>query len=97
MDALYAGTEGFFAWLREAPTRRRLVDLHTGHGSTARQSRRLARMARAADLAVGDALAGEAPVIVMESAAPHRDVPAAHLGDLLRWPLPDPSAGAEIQ
>lgn len=89
-DALYAGVEPFAAWALGAPDRR-LVSLYTGGGRTARQSRRLARRL---DAAVGDGLARdreaspaarlrEARVLIARSTAPHGQVPARHIPELL--------------
>jgi len=89
-DALYAGTETFARWASIAG--RRLVSIHTGRGSTARQSRRLARLAQRAGLAVGQSLSADAPVVVMETSAPHREVPRAHLADCLGADRPRTSA-----
>lgn len=95
-DALYAGTEGFATWVGHGGDRR-LVSIHTGRGSTARQSRRLTRLAARAELAVGDSLASPAPVVVVRTHAPHREVPRAHLAEVLRGPAEAPTSGAEIQ
>ncbi len=94
-DALYAGTETFADWVSVGD--RRLVSIHTGRGSTARQSRRLRRLAARAELAVGSELSSEAPVIVMESDAPHRDVPSAHLATVVRSGVWDETSPTEIQ
>lgn len=95
-DALYAGTEVFARWVGEADGRR-LVSIHGGRGSTARQSRRLGRLAERFERAVGTDLSSIAPVIVMETEAPHRDVPRAHLVEVLRSPDPAPASSTEIQ
>ena len=99
MDALYAGTEGFIGWLEQSPNRR-LISIHTGHGSTARQSRRLLRMGRRADLSVATELGPAAQLVVFESDAGHRAVPETHLVEVLARPMASPaseSAPTEIQ
>jgi len=93
-DALYAGTEAFARWV--GTEGRRLVSIHTGHGSTARQSRRLDRLVRRASLSVGDRLTSESPVVILETGVPHRDVPRAFLAAALRREGADTS-DTEIQ
>ncbi|HJL05778.1 MAG TPA: hypothetical protein RMH85_24265 [Polyangiaceae bacterium LLY-WYZ-15_(1-7)] len=92
MDALYAGTETFLAWVEAAPERR-LVSFYTGRGSTARQNARLERLASRRGVRVSGSLDEDAPVRVLRSRVAHGDVPAEHLAEtLLR--LHDQSAGA---
>jgi pimeloyl-ACP methyl ester carboxylesterase len=88
-DALYRGVEPFTSWVAGAPGRR-LVSLYTG-GRTERQSRRLARHARAvldeASVSVGDPPLADAVlahrVTIARTTARHADVPAHHLAELL--------------
>ncbi len=90
-DALYRGVEPFTAWAAGAPEHR-LVSLYTGAARTARQSAMLARRART--LLGAEAVAEDAPgelsslvrahrVVIARSPAPHGDVPARHLAELL--------------
>lgn len=90
-DALYAGVEPFGRWALEREDRK-LVSLYTGGGRTASQNRRLARWASArlegAALAVDrdEPLASRvaaARVVIARSPAPHGEVPARHLPELL--------------
>lgn len=88
-DALYAGVEPFGRWALEEEGRK-LVSLYTS-GRTAAQSRRLARWSRAR---LDDAVAidpdeplasvvARARIVVARSPAPHGQVPARHLPELL--------------
>jgi len=84
-DALYAGAERFARWVLESEDRR-LVSIHTGRGSTLRQSGRLRRMATIGEVPVGTSLSSDARIVIVRSDAPHRDVPRAHLADVVRGP-----------
>jgi hypothetical protein len=90
-DALYAGVEPFGEWVL-ARADRRLVSLYTGSGRTARQSRRLAQRMQAGLGATAVAFDREAPlstlvrdarVVIARSPAPHAEVPARHIPELL--------------
>ncbi len=90
-DALYAGVEPLAEWAL-AGADRRLVSLYTGGGRTARQSRRLALrlQARLGSPAVAfdrdaplPSLVRDARIVVARSPAPHGQVPARHLPELL--------------
>jgi pimeloyl-ACP methyl ester carboxylesterase len=84
-DALYAGVEPFGEWAL-ARDDRRLVSLYTGSGRTAQQTRRLARRLEV-PVHDGDrpltALVREARVVIARSPAPHGEVPARHMAELL--------------
>lgn len=95
-DALYAGAEGFARWVMESEDRR-LVSIHTGRGSTRRQSGRLRRIATIGELPVGASLSSDARVVILESDAPHRDVPRAHLVDAVRGPMSRDATATENQ
>ncbi len=89
-DALYAGAPRFLEWVA-ADSRRTLVSIHTGRGATAASSRALARAARErlGEGAVVEGTrapreAGAARVVVLETNAPHGEVPARHFADALR-------------
>lgn len=97
-DALYAGSERFLAWIAGAGSRQRhLVCLHTGAGAPALRSAQLLRAARRAlgaasvaqlDAQVDEPSFGEAMLgkrlVVARVKVPHRQVPAAYLGRVLR-------------
>lgn len=94
-DALYRGHPRFAQWVLGAPTRR-LVSIHGARGRTASQSRLLAlrlreplgdAMAVDEDGAIGDLLRAHR-VVIAPAGAPHGDVPAHHLPELLRVLLP---------
>jgi hypothetical protein len=93
MDALYSGTDGYARWLlaRGRPDAR-LLSMHIGRGSPARESALLLRRvrralgpARAGSAEIGElraALAGKR-LVVTRTSAPHRLVPAQHLAEVL--------------
>jgi len=94
-DALYRGHPRFARWVLADPTRR-LVSLHAARGRTASQSRLLAvalreRLGGALSVdeegAVADLLRAHR-VVIAPAGAPHGDVPAQHLPELLRVLLP---------
>ncbi|HEY8428971.1 MAG TPA: hypothetical protein VIL20_11380 [Sandaracinaceae bacterium] len=94
-DALYRGVAPFLAWAGGAPERR-LVSLYTGSGRTAQQSRMLAARARASlgEVAYDDPrplaeLLRAHRVVIARSAAPHGEVPARHLAELLPALVPE--------
>jgi hypothetical protein len=88
-DALYAGGRAFLAWVLGEPGRR-LISIHGAHGATADRNRDLARLARAAlaerAAAVGTRIsdAREHAVTIVQTDAPHGEVPARHLAEVLR-------------
>jgi len=91
MDALYAGTDRFAAWLLASPERR-LLSFFRGRGSTARESERLRSLleARLGPEAVLRTLppdeGAEAPswrAFIGRSSAPHAEIPARHLSEAL--------------
>lgn len=91
-DALYRGVEPFLEWAREAEAHR-LVSLYTGSARTASQSRRLGALARRelGEEAVAMDLDAPLPtllcdhrVVVARARAPHADVPARYLHEVMR-------------
>lgn len=106
MDALYSGRDRYARWLlHEARADARLISLHIGRGTPARETQRLLAHVRRA---VGAQRAGEADVdalaaaivgkrmIIARSPASHRLVPERHLAQVLEaLGLPRRSVGAE--
>ncbi|AKF07540.1 hypothetical protein [Sandaracinus amylolyticus] len=89
-DALYSGGPAFLAWAA-ADASRRLLSFHGGRGTTRERNRDLARRARralGARASVGrDARlehARDRRVVIVESDAPHADIPARHMAETLR-------------
>ncbi|MFK7985715.1 MAG: hypothetical protein AB8I08_06755 [Sandaracinaceae bacterium] len=90
-DALYRGVEPFLAWAGDDADRR-LVSLYTGSARTASQSRRLGALARRQldsdavamdlDAPLPEQLCGHR-VVVARGRAPHADVPARHLTEVM--------------
>ncbi len=94
-DAMYRGHNVFADWVLGAPDRR-LISLHGATGRTASQSELFAARVRRP---LGEALSfgAEGPldarvrahrVVIGRAAAPHGDVPARHLAEVLRGLLP---------
>ncbi|MBX3271980.1 MAG: hypothetical protein KF729_17055 [Sandaracinaceae bacterium] len=90
-DALYRGHGRFADWVLEAPARR-LVSLYGAAGRTVSQSELLGARVRRP---LGPALAYDAPgaleglvrdhrVVIARASAPHGDVPARHMAEVLR-------------
>jgi len=94
-DALYRGHPRFARWVLGDATRR-LISIHAAQGRTASQSRLLAMALREP---LGDAMSVDEEgavadlvrahrVVIAPAGAPHGDVPAHHLPELLRVLLP---------
>lgn len=111
LDALYAGTPGFAAWVRGDPARR-LLTLHGHSGKPARNSRTLLRqLSRTgtateqlpAALVMRPASADGSPGPAWPSfqaaqipvGTPHAQLPAAHLAAILRWFESQPDTSAK--
>ncbi|MGE0787164.1 MAG: hypothetical protein AB7S26_15945 [Sandaracinaceae bacterium] len=89
-DALYRGHQPFGEWALGAPERR-LVSLHTGNGRPVRQCELLVALVRRgmppSEVVVDpppNARFARGRVIVGRSPAPHGEVPARHLAEILR-------------
>lgn len=90
-DALYRGHGRFADWVLEDPERR-LVSLHGATGRTVSQSELLVgRLRRPLGDALSDgaegsleALIHEHRVVVARASAPHGDIPARHMAEVLR-------------
>lgn len=89
-DAMYRGHNAFADWALGAPDRR-LVSLHGGTGRTASQSQLFASRLRSLGPALSveaegslEALVREHRVVIARAAAPHGDVPARHMAEVLR-------------
>jgi hypothetical protein len=94
MDALYAGGDRYARWLlRDARADARLISLHIGRGTPARESKLLLRRVGRA-LGKGGAVDVEVEevaraversrLIVAQARGPHRMVPANHLAEVLQ-------------
>jgi pimeloyl-ACP methyl ester carboxylesterase len=93
MDALYAGGDRYARWLLRDARDARLISLHIGRGTPARESKLLLRRVGRA-LGRGGALEveveevataiGRGRLIVARARGPHRSVPANHLAEMMR-------------